>query len=68
MENPDLLEISAADAAARGIHDGDRVRVFNSRGEILLTARVNGATQPGRGGGAAELGQAHRRRLATSTC
>jgi len=47
MENPDLLEISAADAAPRGIADGDRVRVFNSRGEILLTARVNGATRPG---------------------
>jgi anaerobic selenocysteine-containing dehydrogenase len=47
MENPDLLEISAADAEARGIADGDRVRVFNSRGEILLTARVNGATRPG---------------------
>jgi anaerobic selenocysteine-containing dehydrogenase len=47
MENPDLLEISTADAAPRGIHDGDRVRVFNFRGEILLTARVNGATRPG---------------------
>ena len=47
LEHPDLLEISAADAEARGIRDGDRVRVFNSRGEILLTARVNGATQPG---------------------
>ena len=47
MENPDLLEISAADTQARGIADGDRVRVFNSRGEILLTARVNGATCSG---------------------
>jgi anaerobic selenocysteine-containing dehydrogenase len=47
MENPDLLEISAADAARRGIQDGDQVRVFNSRGEVVLTARVNGATQPG---------------------
>ncbi|MGZ4823838.1 MAG: molybdopterin-containing oxidoreductase family protein [Terriglobales bacterium] len=47
MENPGLLEINAADAATRGIHDGDSVRVFNSRGEILLTARVNGATNAG---------------------
>jgi anaerobic selenocysteine-containing dehydrogenase len=47
IENPDLLEISAADAEARGIADGDRVHVFNSRGEILLTARVSGATRPG---------------------
>ncbi|MGH9670126.1 MAG: molybdopterin-containing oxidoreductase family protein [Terriglobales bacterium] len=47
MEERDLLEISAADAAARGIRDGDRVRVFNDRGEIFLTARVDGAVQPG---------------------
>ncbi|MBZ5568491.1 MAG: molybdopterin-dependent oxidoreductase [Acidobacteriia bacterium] len=47
MEDPGLLEISAADAQPRGIADGDRVRVFNSRGEILLSARVNGATRAG---------------------
>jgi anaerobic selenocysteine-containing dehydrogenase len=47
LEHPELLEISAADAEPRGIRDGDRVRVFNSRGEILLTACVNGATRPG---------------------
>ncbi|MGB9606383.1 MAG: molybdopterin-containing oxidoreductase family protein, partial [Bryobacteraceae bacterium] len=28
------------DAAARGIRDGDRVRIFNDRGTIVLTARV----------------------------
>jgi anaerobic selenocysteine-containing dehydrogenase len=47
MEEPELLELHAADAAARGIRDGDRVRVFNERGEITLTARVNGAVAPG---------------------
>jgi anaerobic selenocysteine-containing dehydrogenase len=47
METPELLEISRADAEHRGIGDGDRVRVFNGRGEILLTACVNGATQLG---------------------
>ncbi len=47
MEDPNLLELSAADAAARGIQSGDTVRVFNDRGEILLTAHVNGAVQPG---------------------
>jgi anaerobic selenocysteine-containing dehydrogenase len=47
MEDPDLLEISAADAEARGIREGDRVKVFNARGEIFLTARVNGATRRG---------------------
>ena len=31
----------------RGIADGDRVRVFNQRGEIFLRARVDGAVQRG---------------------
>ena len=47
MEESGLLEISAADARARGIVDGDQVRVFNGRGEILLKARVDGRVQPG---------------------
>jgi anaerobic selenocysteine-containing dehydrogenase len=47
MEEPGLLEISGADARARGIHDGDRVRVYNERGDILLKARVDGKVQPG---------------------
>ncbi|MGA9207318.1 MAG: molybdopterin oxidoreductase family protein [Terriglobales bacterium] len=47
MEDRHLLEMTAADAEPRGIRDGDRVRVFNGRGEIELTARVNGAVPPG---------------------
>jgi anaerobic selenocysteine-containing dehydrogenase len=47
MEEPGLLEISAADARTRGIENGDRVRVFNRRGDILLRARVDGKVQPG---------------------
>jgi anaerobic selenocysteine-containing dehydrogenase len=47
MEDRHLLEMTAADAGPRGIRDGDRVRVFNDRGEIELTARVNGAVPPG---------------------
>jgi len=47
MEEPGLLEISSADAGARGIVDGDKVRVFNHRGDILLKARVDGKVQPG---------------------
>jgi anaerobic selenocysteine-containing dehydrogenase len=47
MEDVGLLEMSAADAKARGIGDGNPVRVFNQRGEIVLTARVNGAVRPG---------------------
>jgi len=47
MEQPDLLEISAADAEPRKIQEGDWVRVFNARGEVKLRAHVNGAVQPG---------------------
>ena len=47
MEEPGLLELHPSDAQARGIRDGDPVRVFNARGEIRLQARVDGAVQPG---------------------
>ncbi|MGC2698101.1 MAG: molybdopterin oxidoreductase family protein [Candidatus Angelobacter sp.] len=47
MEQPELLEIHAADAQLRGIREGDWVRVFNGRGEVRLQAHVNGAVQPG---------------------
>jgi len=47
MEEIGLLEMNAADATPRSIADGDTVRIFNGRGEILLRARVNGAVQPG---------------------
>ncbi len=42
-----ILEMHAQDARTRGIRDGDRVRVFNQRGEIYLIARVDGRVQPG---------------------
>ncbi len=41
------MEISSEDATRRGIVDGDRVRVFNDRGEIFLRAHVNGAVRAG---------------------
>jgi len=47
MEEFGLLEMNAGDALARGIADGDSVRVFNRRGDILLRARVDGAVQKG---------------------
>jgi len=47
MEEPGLVEIHPRDAQARGIRDGDTVRVFNGRGQISLRARVNGAVQAG---------------------
>jgi anaerobic selenocysteine-containing dehydrogenase len=47
MEELGLLEISSVDAKMRKIIDGDKVRVFNQRGEIVLSARVDGKVQPG---------------------
>ena len=47
MEEPGLLEICGDDARARGIRTGDRVRVFNGRGEIMLKAHVDGKVQAG---------------------
>ncbi len=46
-DHPGLLEINSSDAKRRNIADGDRVRVFNGRGEIHLVARVDGRVQPG---------------------
>jgi anaerobic selenocysteine-containing dehydrogenase len=40
-EGEPALELHSGDAAARGIKDGDRVRVFNDRGSHVLRARVN---------------------------
>ena len=41
------VEISIADAAARHVADGDRVRVHNDRGELRLTARLSDRVRPG---------------------
>ena len=47
--NLDLLEVTlhSADAAARGISDGDPVRVFNDLGEVLCRARLSDRVRPG---------------------
>jgi anaerobic selenocysteine-containing dehydrogenase len=41
------LEIHPSDAAARNIKNGDRVRIFNDRGEFNLKARVSEKARPG---------------------
>jgi anaerobic selenocysteine-containing dehydrogenase len=42
MERQHELEISQSDADRRGIANGERVRLFNQRGEIFLRAKVDG--------------------------
>jgi anaerobic selenocysteine-containing dehydrogenase len=42
-----VLQLHPTDADARGIRTGDRVRAFNDRGSLLLTAEVDGVVPPG---------------------
>lgn len=47
MEERPLLEMHPDDAAARGITDGDKLRVFNARGEHVCHASLNGRARQG---------------------
>jgi anaerobic selenocysteine-containing dehydrogenase len=44
---PATLELSTADAVARGIASGDAIRVFNEHGEVHCLAKVSDETRPG---------------------
>jgi len=41
------VEMHPADAEARGIKDGDAVRIWNDRGEVALTAAINASLPAG---------------------
>ena len=41
------LEMHPTDAEARGIADGDPVRIWNDRGRLRLTAMINGSLPAG---------------------
>ena len=47
LERRPELQISRADAQARGIAEGDLVRCSNARGSVDLYARITDAVQPG---------------------
>jgi len=44
---PQALMISSADAQLRNISDGDLVRVFNDRGEVIVPSKVTDRIMPG---------------------
>ena len=44
---PHGILMNTTDAEARGIADGDRVRVFNDRGQIIVGAKVTERIMPG---------------------
>lgn len=41
------ISINPQDAAARGIAEGDLVRAFNDRGEVVVRARIDAGMRPG---------------------
>jgi anaerobic selenocysteine-containing dehydrogenase len=43
----EVLEINPADAAAKGVQDGDSIKVWNSLGEVSLRAMISDAVKPG---------------------
>ena len=47
IEREPLIEINPADAQARGINDGDTVKVFNARGEYICKAHVTERARSG---------------------
>ena len=47
IEGEPLLEIHPQDAQARGVKDGEVVRVFNDRGRYLCRAHVSDRARPG---------------------
>ena len=44
---PNNAQINTADAEARGIKDGDMLKIYNDRGEIRITATVTERIMPG---------------------
>ncbi len=42
-----LLSISSADARSRNLNSGDRARVFNQRGELILEVSIEDSLRPG---------------------
>jgi anaerobic selenocysteine-containing dehydrogenase len=46
-EKKPFIDLNEADASARGIADGELVRVFNDRGEFQITARISDRVKSG---------------------
>jgi anaerobic selenocysteine-containing dehydrogenase len=47
IEGEPLLEMHPTDAAARGLHDGQTIRVYNDRGSYQCVLRINGRAREG---------------------
>lgn len=49
IRKPDepIAEVSASDAASRGLQDGDLIEIFNNRGRLVIRCKVNDRVRPG---------------------
>ncbi len=47
VDRPRRLDMHPRDAAARGLAEGDRARVHNERGEVVLTVHLDAGLRPG---------------------
>jgi len=47
IEPEPVVDINPSDAEARGIDDGEYVRIYNDRGEVVVKARYNEGYRPG---------------------
>src|SRR5690606_1475862 len=48
LERPDVvLDMNPADAEPRGIDEGDRVRIANEMGEVLVAVKLTHLVRPG---------------------
>ena len=46
-QGPEVLQMSSADAQARGIADGDKVIAWNDKGEVSFQLQISDSVQPG---------------------
>jgi molybdopterin-containing oxidoreductase family molybdopterin binding subunit len=47
IDTEPIVKINPMDASVKDIHDGDSVRVFNDRGEVVIKAIISSAMRPG---------------------
>jgi len=47
LEKQPMADMNAEDAAARGIQDGDRIRLWNERGDVRIAVKVANNVLPG---------------------
>ena len=47
ISGPPTVHMNPVDAAAKGVAEGDTVKVYNDRGHVVMTVNINDGVQPG---------------------